>query len=174
MRGPSKSPIPVPSCLRAGRELRSQQEADARAVAVIGEKLARKAFDVFLCYNRDDQKQVQSIAEILIQRGMLPWFDRWQNRPGIPWQTLLEASIQSIPGAAVFVGNSGVGPWQSQEIQSYLREFVRRGAPVIPVLLEGVQAELPLFLGNHTWVDFTIDNPDPIDQLIWGITGDRE
>jgi hypothetical protein len=50
--------------------------------------------------------------------------------------------------------------------------FVRRHCPVIPVLLPGVERpELPAFLDSMTWVDLATDDPYPIDQLEWGITG---
>ncbi len=33
--------------------------------------------------------------------------------------------------------------------------------------------ELPLFLRGRIWVDFRQNHPEPIGQLIWGITGNR-
>ena len=33
---------------------------------------------------------------------------------------------------------------------------------------------LPVFLQGLTWVDLTVTEPDPIDQLVWGITGEHE
>ena len=34
--------------------------------------------------------------------------------------------------------------------------------------------KLPLILEGMTWVDFRKQEPDPMKQLIWGITGKRE
>ena len=75
----------------------------------------------------------------------------------------------------MFVGDAGVGPWQQQELYGFLREFVSRNAPVIPVLLPGAQAEpkLPIFLQAMTWVRFGVAEPAPLPRLIWGITGER-
>ena len=111
----------------------------------------------------------------LKQHGILPWLDEWELRPGLPWIPELERRIESIRCAAVFVGPAGLGPWQDRELDALLRAFVSRGCPVIPVILEGApeQPELPLFLRGHTWVDFRVSEPDPIERLIWGITGDR-
>ncbi|MBV9230647.1 MAG: toll/interleukin-1 receptor domain-containing protein, partial [Chloroflexi bacterium] len=74
---------------------------------------------------------------------------------------------------AVFVGKNGRGPWQDMELAAFLRQFVKRQCPVIPVLLaEGEQTpELPVFLEGMTWVDFRRHDPDPMERLIWGITG---
>jgi hypothetical protein len=75
----------------------------------------------------------------------------------------------------VFVGHQGIGPWQELEIEAFLREFVRRGCPVIPVLLPNAVEKpiLPVFLKGMTWVDFRVSEPDPILQLIWGIKGKK-
>jgi hypothetical protein len=55
------------------------------------------------------------------------------------------------------------------------------GCVVIPVVLPNAPQELetrqeidiPLFLRNRTWVNFQRADPDPMQQLIWGITGKR-
>jgi len=48
--------------------------------------------------------------------------------------------------------------------------------PVIPVILPSCTAtpELPSFLEGMTWVDFRKLEPDPIKQLVWGITGEKK
>jgi hypothetical protein len=132
-------------------------------------------FDVFLCYNDKDKSEVKKIGEKLKERGILPWLDEWELRPGLPWQSLLEDQIEQIKSAAMFVGKEGIGPWQRQELDAFLREFAKRGSPVIPVLLEYAPSEpqIPVFLRAMTWVDFRKQNPDPLEQLIWGITGKR-
>lgn len=95
--------------------------------------------------------------------------------PGLPWQRTLEQQISHIQAVAVFVGTDGIGPWQSAEIDAFLREFVNRECPVIPVVLAESESkpELPIFLKAMTWVDFRQEQPDPLQQLIWGITGDK-
>jgi hypothetical protein len=142
-------------------------------------KLKRKrkegAFDVFLCHNSADKPEVKKIAEQLKDAGILPWLDEWELQPGLPWQRLLESQIASIKSAAVFVGAAGVGPWQQNELDAFLREFVDRQSPVIPVLLADSpeKPELPRFLRAFTWVDFRALETDPLTSLIWGITGNR-
>lgn len=134
-----------------------------------------KEFDVFLCHNSMDKPEVKKLGEELRGHGVVPWLDEWELRPGLPWQRTLEAQLGHIKAAAVFVGKDGIGPWQHMEIDAFLREFVSRGCPVIPVLLQDApkQPQLPLFLSGMTWVDFRRREPDPIEQLIWGITGVR-
>ncbi|MBD2521267.1 GUN4 domain-containing protein [Nostoc sp. FACHB-133] len=129
-------------------------------------------FDVFLCHNSKDKPEVIEIAHELIRQGIKPWLDRWALRPGLDWQSSLEEQIENIKSAAVFVGSSGLGPWQNKEMKAFLNEFVERGCPVIPVLLGNTpqQPKLPIFLRGHTWVDFRTD-AEAMEQLIWGITG---
>lgn len=151
----------------------------AQAPPAWHEKLALKraagTFDVFLCHNSGDKPAVKRIGQQLKESGLLPWLDVWELPPGQPWQWLLEQQIGNIRAAAVFVGAAGLGPWQEQELYGFLREFVERKVPVIPVLLPDAPAkpELPIFLRAMTWVDFRADDPDPFAQLLWGITGER-
>ncbi len=135
----------------------------------------KQDFDVFLCHNSINRPAVIKIAEQLIERGIKPWLDIWELRPGLPWQRILEAQIEQIKAAAVFVGKDGIGPWQHMEFDAFLSEFVSRGCPVIPVLLEDApdKPQLPPFLRGMTWVDFRRQDPDLMEQLIWGITGKR-
>ncbi len=67
---------------------------------------------------------------------------------------------------------SRIGPWQDAELAAFLRQFSRRHCPVIPVLLPGAERPpLPVFLDGMTWVDLDVADPDPLDQLEWGVTG---
>jgi CheY-like chemotaxis protein len=133
-------------------------------------------FDVFLCHNSEDKPAVKIIGEALRNRGLRPWLDEWELQPGLPWQELVEEQIVDIKSAAVFVGKSGLGPWQKMEIRGLLSEFVERNCPVIPVLLNNASIKKlrpPLFLREMTWVDFRVSDPDPLQRLIWGITGKK-
>jgi hypothetical protein len=141
----------------------------------IERKRAAQQFDVFLCHHSPDKPSVALIAQKLQEAGVLPWLDLWELIPGRPWQRELERQISNIKSAAVFVGMEGVGPWQQQELYGFLDEFVAREMPVIPVLLASAAKEpvLPHFLRNMTWVDFRVAQPDPLERLVWGITGKR-
>ena len=143
------------------------------AESVLKSKVEASAFDVFLCHNSHDKPAVRQLAQKLKDDGVLPWLDEWELRPGLPWQRALEEQIGKVQSAAVFVGAEGIGPWEHQDLDAFLRAFVDRGCPVIPVLLEGapVEPELPLFLKGMTWVDFRVSEPDPMSRLLWGITG---
>jgi hypothetical protein len=153
----------------------TQREREVAQSTLQG-KIATHDFDVFLCYNSEDRETIKQIGEQLKELGILPWLDEWELRPGLPWQSALEMQIKQVKSAAVFVGKRGVGPWQRQEVGTLLGKFVKRRSPVIPVLLQDApkKPKLPLFLDNMTWVDFRIQDPDPLQRLVWGITGKRD
>lgn len=161
--------------LEMDRAADNQREIEAAKSTLQGKK-ETKDFDVFLCHHSVDKPVVKKIGEQLKERGILPWLDEWELRPGLPWQRLLEEQIKYIKTVAVFVGKNGTGPWQDMELYAFLRQFVKRGCPVIPVILPDCEntPELPIFLEGMTWVDFRKQNPDPLEQLIWGITGEQE
>ena len=144
-------------------------------LCVNGQDPKAEIFDVFLCHNSEDKPAVREIAQKLVREGIKPWLDEEEIRPGTSWQTALGQQIESIKSAAVFVGESGLGPWQNQEIQALLSQFVKRECPVIPVVLPSAKAtpDLPWTLGNLHWVDFRVTDLDPLDQLVWGITGQK-
>jgi tetratricopeptide (TPR) repeat protein len=104
------------------------------------------------------------------------WLDEWELVPGRPWQEAIEEILATVLSSAVLVGKDGFGPWEIPEMRVCLSQMVKRKLPVIPVLLPGCpQApELPLFLGEVTWVDLREGlTEDGLDRLEWGITGKK-
>jgi len=156
------------------RSADERRDQNAAALRLKG-KVQTGDYDVFLCHNSRDKKQVMAIGERLKERGILPWLDAWEIRPGTRWQQELDRHIKSIKSAAVFVGPRGAGPWQGAEVEALLVEIANRKRPIIPVILEGRQGQprLPSFLGIWHAVDMRQQSPDPFEQLVWGITGER-
>jgi hypothetical protein len=134
-------------------------------------------FDCFISHNSQDKPAVRALKDALAARGLHCWLDEEQLRPGLPWPDLLEQGIRGAGSVAVCIAADGIGPWQNEEMQSALRLAVRDKRPVIPVLLPGAPAnrpDLPLFLGNRTWVDLRAGLAESaLARLIWGIAGER-
>lgn len=168
------SATPAPPCSATGPGTGDTIAAPAKRE--LERKRAACEFDVFLCHNTEDKRIIKQIGEQLKRHGFLPWLDEWELTPGVPWQQELEAEIVNIRAVAVFVGRAGIGPWQQEEVAAFLSEFHRRKCPVIPALLPDapIQPRLPIFLTERTWVDFRVVDPDPLQRLIWGITGRRQ
>src|SRR5262245_33397233 len=83
-------------------------------------------YDVFLSHQSSDKPQVESIAARLIdEQGLRPFLDKWHLIPGEPWQEALEEALDQSGTCAVFLGASGLGSWENEEMRAALAERVR-------------------------------------------------
>ena len=143
----------------------------------------RRCYDAFLSYNSQDRPAVEELARRLRAEGLdaLPGGVGAGPGQGVPAGAGRGALRQSKT-CVVFLGPSGLGPWQKQELQVAIDKRVRdRDFHVIPVLLPG--AERPRrgdvahleFLINASWVEFlkTLDDEKAFRRLVWGITGEQ-
>jgi nucleotide-binding universal stress UspA family protein len=157
----------------ADREIEAATAVLRGKTAVLRGKEDVVEYDVFLSFNWRDKETVRSIARRLRNRGLRPWMDERQLRPGFLWQPELEEIIARVPAAAVLIGAQR-GPWQTREVYAFIQQSVSRGCAIVPVLLPDANtADLPVFLQGLTWVNLAVLKPDPIDQLVWGITGQQ-
>jgi hypothetical protein len=165
---PALAASPLGSALLATAERLSKNPFRVRP-------LAGGEFDVFLCHNSADKPAVRNIYQQLKERGIHAWFDEKELQPGSVWEQVIQTQLGSINKAAVFVGNQMPQRWHELEYHAILDEFVERKCQVIPVILPGTTENLtlPLFLREFTWVDFRTPQPDPMDRLIWAITGEK-
>lgn len=130
-------------------------------------------FDVFLSHNNSDKVAVRKLKQLLKEQFITAWLDESELRPGIPWQKELEIGIRCSKSIIVLVGPDGLGPWEAEEMDAGLRMAVEDKRPVIPVLLPGAtKPDLPMFLGNRTWIDLSSGlSAEGISAIIWGVTG---
>ena len=138
--------------------------------------MARNKFHVFLSHNSADKPAVEELARRLKAEGIEGWFDKWHLIPGEPWQEALERALADSATVAVFVGPSGFGPWQNEEMRAALARRVSESEGsfrVIPVLLPGATREersrLPTFLVPDAHVlrllcDAVEDTPTRIEK----------
>src|SRR5579884_507914 len=143
------------------------------------EKIEKGDYDVFISYNSKDREEVNEISILLMDNGIAPWFDKRDLSAGNPWWPEAERELQRSKAVAVCVGRSGFGPCQKEEIKIAHEQQKQRGIPVIPVLLAGAEDDFILSseIKDNTWVDFRKSDPfrrtdpDPLERLIFGITG---
>jgi hypothetical protein len=133
------------------------------------------AYDVFIGYNSTDRPEVLKIVQLLQARGVRTWVDELDLPPGRAFQDEIEQVLRSCRSAALFVGSDGAGPWERLEIKAVISQYVKRGLPVIPVLLDDTAADphLPMFLREFRMVRLGLGSRirSGLDDLIWGITG---
>jgi hypothetical protein len=144
----------------------------------LSEKITRNQFDAFVAYNTPDRLEVIKLCKYLQQRGVYPWVDIDQIPPGRWYQDVIQSIIPNVGSALIIIGKQGIGRWQILELRSFISESVTRNIPVIPVLLPGVN-DMPedlKFLHELSCVQFhqQIEEEEPLDRLIWGITGRRK
>ena len=100
------------------------------------------------------------------------------NSQGHPnaWQPAIEKAVAESETCAVFIGPSGLGPWQNEEMRAAIDRRVResdRRFRVIPVLPPGAEraerSSLPTFLAATTWVEFrdSLDDSDAFHRSRW-------
>jgi TIR domain-containing protein len=138
-------------------------------------------YEVFLSHNGKDKPAVEYIARLLRDEyNQKAWLDKWNLVPGDAWQEALEAALDECQTFAVFLGPSGIGPWENEEMRSAIEERVQdKNRRVIPVLLPGApdnrDLKLPRFLRRATWVDFRsgLDDKEALYLLYCGITGQQ-
>ena len=140
-----------------------------------------KKTSVFLSHNSSDKAAVETIAAKLNQAiDIEPWLDKWNLIPGDPWQEALEDALSECDVCIVFIGSSGIGPWQNEEMRDAINSRVTKEKGkfrVIPVLLPNSQREergkLPAFLTRSTWVEFndSLENENAYYLLLCGIRG---
>ena len=136
-------------------------------------------YDVFISYNSQDKDIVKKIALRLADEEKLSvFFDEWSLVPGQPLQEQLEYALQHSDSCAIFVGEHGIGKWETEELRVVLEERIRAGEiRVIPVILQlskKIEVScLPPFLRRYLCIDYSIDpdHDDPLFRLLAGIYG---
>src|SRR4051812_22814260 len=134
--------------------------------------------DAFLSFNARDLEVVEELADRLRSEGVEPFLDAWEVLPGEEFQPRLAEGLGQSKTCVVFLGPSGLGPWQKKEILIANRKGVYDPEyRVIPVLLPG--AERPWsgevahleFLKDASWVEFrkTTQEQRPWEALLAGI-----
>src|SRR5262249_1046260 len=143
----------------------------------------QKRYDAFLSYNSQDRPAVEEMRRRLRAEGLSLYLEVDELAPGREFQPALAEALRESKTCVMFLGPSGLGPWQKEELQVAIDKRVRdRDFHVIPVLLPG--AERPRrgegghleVLINASRIEFlsTLDEPKEYRRLLWGITGKKQ
>jgi hypothetical protein len=137
------------------------------------EPLRNTVFDVFLCHNGKDKKEIRKINADMRLSGVVTWFDEEQIDPGQVWQDELAKQVEQVRKVCVFIGQNGRGPWQNAEIAAFLDVFADNGCTIIPVLLPNADdvADMPIFLRRFQAVDLREDYEKNLDRLLKVLRG---
>ncbi|MEU7054984.1 toll/interleukin-1 receptor domain-containing protein [Streptomyces sp. NPDC046197] len=134
-------------------------------------------YDAFISYNSADREVVQRLAEKVREAGFRVFLDIWSLVPGDIWYKGLERAVDGSPCCLVMCGPTGLGPWQSEEVEAAVRKRVDDTMRVIPVLLPGASdtfLKSHRFLGGHAHCDFRqgLEHTGAFERLCAGIRGE--
>ena len=75
--------------------------------------------------------------------------------------------METIKSLAVFIGRTG-GPWEDDDIESFIWEAIEARVPVISIVLDSAQQEvdLPTYLKRKTVIDFRERGNGSISQIV--------
>lgn len=134
---------------------------------------------VFLCHSSQEKPIVEKIRNFLhSQQNIKTFMDKYDLVPFARWELQLQEELDNCKFAAIFLGRSGLGAFQEKEIKKF-KELSREkddfqfGLVILPGCSEDVLSKARSkwkFLTERQWINFYQSEPDPILQLVRGIT----
>src|ERR1700733_14194076 len=127
--------------------------------------------DVFLCHNAADSAQVEEIAKRLAREQISVWLDRFNLIPGEKFTEKIQEALDACTSIAIFIGQTGRGPYQNEEFEYALNVRGVQGTRIIPVLLPGTNRNMITgFLKNRSEVQFreSTEETEPFRTLLAG------
>lgn len=125
-----------------------------------------KRLKIFIAHASEDKKIVQKLADDLLNRGLLVWFDKWEIKVG---DSLVEKINQGIKDssfmAIVLSKNSIEKPWFKKEINAgFMKELENKGVYLLPLLLE--ECKIPPLLTDKKYANFTSSYENGLSELL--------
>lgn len=138
-----------------------------------------KQYDAFISYSNNDKEIVRLVVDRLKKWGLKLFVDFEAILPGDRFAEKLEGGLNLSKACIVFLGASGLTPWQTNEfrVAISLETSTLLSLRVIPVILPGAnEAALPSFLQAYSWVDFRngASDTEAFHRLVAGVNGSVE
>jgi len=125
-----------------------------------------KRLKIFIAHASEDKKFVRKLANDLIERGLLVWFDEWEIKVG---DSLVEKINQGIENSSFMIvvlsHNSIDKSWFKKEINAgFMKELNNRGVYLLPLLLE--KCTIPPLLSDKKYANFSISYENGLVELL--------
>ena len=124
---------------------------------------------IFICYAREDRKQVESIYDRLQQNGFRPWMASQDLLPGQNWDEVITTVLQGSSLILVCLSENTNRPGYVQRefglTLDALKTIPEDMIHTIPVRL--VPCEVPNQFSSLHWCD--VFEPDGFDRLVEAI-----
>jgi hypothetical protein len=131
------------------------------------------ARSVFISYNSDDAPFAASLASALRNRNIRTWIDQKEIRVGDSLIGKIGRALHDNDFIVVVLSPSSIGSdWVKLELKEALqREIKERRVVVLPVIAR--RCEIPPFLTDKKYADFTRDSGVALDALVRAIQQQR-
>lgn len=121
---------------------------------------------LFISHASEDKPFVRKLADDLLNRGILVWFDEWEIKVGESIvQKINDGIEESSFMAVVFSKTSILKPWVKQEINAgFMKGMQEKGIYLLPILLE--KCKLPPLITDKKYADFTKSYDSGLAELL--------
>lgn len=122
---------------------------------------------VFISYAQSDSAFVNRLSAELRQKGISVWIDNQEIHPGSDWlKEIKKGLINASALIYVISSNSLKSKWVERE----LLFIIHQEKIILPVLIDEVNKdEIPSFLRNIQWADFTSSYSEGLKSLLRGL-----
>jgi TIR domain-containing protein len=110
---------------------------------------------VFICYAREDEQFVFTLATCLKDRGVPVWLDQWDIPIGANWTRSIDRAIYDCTAFLIILSQDAV---DSDDVQGEWLTALDERKPIVPVLHQNCR--MPPRLRVFQRVDFTSRRPD--------------
>lgn len=128
---------------------------------------------VFISYSHKDREFVTRLTADLRRR--VPQVEVWYDMMVAPGESWVRSLSERIESAEIIL--SVLSPdylesqWAQQEAQVALLRASEKKARFIPLLVRPCHVQG--LMAQYAWVDFTSNYDDALENLIWGLTGEK-
>src|SRR3990172_6075187 len=121
---------------------------------------------VFISYSHYDRQFAEDLSNSLTRDGVTVWFDDWRIHIGDSIVRKIQDGISSSDFFIIVLSHSSTeSRWVNQELSSAtIRNIEAGGGVVLPVLID--KCEIPIFLSDKKYADFTTDPPSAYKKLL--------
>lgn len=125
-----------------------------------------KRLKIFIAHASENKNIVQKLANDLIDRGLLVWFDEWEIKVGDSLVEKINQGIENSSFMAIVLSKNSIGkPWFKKEINAgFMKELNNRGVYLLPLLLE--DCKIPPLLSDKKYANFSISYENGLTELL--------
>jgi two-component system, response regulator, stage 0 sporulation protein F len=125
---------------------------------------------LFLSHSSKDKSFAGKLANRLKSEGYLVWYDDWEIKIGDSIIEKVQEGVRESDFLLIILSTCSVSSeWVHEELNSaMIKNIEQKGVCVLPLLIE--KCEIPAFLKDKKYADFSKDFDQPYNFLIDSIT----